>query len=552
MDGLLLWRSLTDPQHGRFSPSNTRVLYERTSHEILAEVENFFASASPDDTLLLYFSGHGIRWGGTLYLASRNSIFSKPSSTAVSATELRQMIDHSLARATVVILDCCHSGAFKGVDDLSKYFKGAGRYVLAASRASELAKDSQEIGQPSPFTGAIVDALSGNAGDFNGDGLIDLEDIYNAVINELSEEGSPQPRRSFDGSGTVVLASVGSGSVGDDESGSSFDRKNQLPQRRVIGEVADGSASLVGGVRRRFRSVGDYSLGDFTVWATAVMAGFCALVLSLVVFNQVFLGSNSRSHSSANSSLWDSYIPEPVGVLAFFGAVLSFVSILLALVERFVLKKQLGSVFHRKDAVLLFDDARFRKVRTVRNVISLAAGSIVLFPISSEFQSPNLAWISLLAILGVNSATTLAGLFRLGDAAYAAGFVVLAACPFIPIYTKSIDSLGVLQLLAALLAIGSWLYRVDRLWLIAASAAGFLPLLIGSTGEGYSFLSVLVGGIGSLYSIISIMMGCGVQLDDRQEYRFTVISRRLRPMRHDDSMKHESGDGNLSSEIPSN
>jgi hypothetical protein len=207
-DGLLLWRVLTDAQKGLVAADHTRVLFERTSREILVAAEDFFVSAQPNDILIFYFSGHGRRSGGSLFLCGRDSVSSRTVSTAVSAESLRHVIDRSPAGASVVLLDCCHSGAFKGPDDLSKDFKGAGRFVIAASRASELAKDSDQQGEPSPFTGALVSALSGAAEDLDGDGYIDIEDVYKIVSGKLAGGDAPEPRKSFDGSGTIPLARV--------------------------------------------------------------------------------------------------------------------------------------------------------------------------------------------------------------------------------------------------------------------------------------------------------------------------------------------------------
>jgi len=48
--------ALTDPDVGLFEPTAVRMLPERTMAEILIELETFFASATRDDRLFLYYS----------------------------------------------------------------------------------------------------------------------------------------------------------------------------------------------------------------------------------------------------------------------------------------------------------------------------------------------------------------------------------------------------------------------------------------------------------------------------------------------------------------
>src|SRR5919198_2300484 len=49
--------------------------------EINESINNFFLDAEPGQTLLIYFSGHGIYWGGDVYLASPQTNPKRPSIT---------------------------------------------------------------------------------------------------------------------------------------------------------------------------------------------------------------------------------------------------------------------------------------------------------------------------------------------------------------------------------------------------------------------------------------------------------------------------------------
>ncbi|HEY1178587.1 MAG TPA: caspase family protein, partial [Phytomonospora sp.] len=76
---------------------------------ILPEIRRSAAAAT--DTLLIYFSGHGIVdvHDGELYLALRHSLPDHPES-ALRYEYLRRAVLGSPARNKVVVIDCCYSG----------------------------------------------------------------------------------------------------------------------------------------------------------------------------------------------------------------------------------------------------------------------------------------------------------------------------------------------------------------------------------------------------------------------------------------------------------
>src|SRR4029450_6225696 len=63
---------------------NVKVLLNQSSSSVIEAVEEFFDERKPDDLLVLYFSGHGVRDEfGSLYLAFKNTIRSRLRSTAI-------------------------------------------------------------------------------------------------------------------------------------------------------------------------------------------------------------------------------------------------------------------------------------------------------------------------------------------------------------------------------------------------------------------------------------------------------------------------------------
>lgn len=216
--------ALTDPATGLFDQHDVRLVAERTMSEILVELEHFFMAASKSDRLLLYYSGHGLlSIANTLMLAARDTRTDSLLATTVSATAINSMIDASAAMTTMIVLDCCYSGSFKGAD-LPKSLEGTGRYLLTSTRSGQLAHDADRRNGTSQFTTHLVEGLRSGAPDHDGDGFVDLDDLYEFVHRRLAAIGRQIPQRSFSGGGDVVVArrpvlTDGQGHGGDSDRG---------------------------------------------------------------------------------------------------------------------------------------------------------------------------------------------------------------------------------------------------------------------------------------------------------------------------------------------
>jgi len=133
-----------------------------TRPKLKAEIEALF-SGDPE-IALLYFSGHGIinSLGG--YIVTTDF---KKYDEGVSMDDVLKLANQSKAKDKIIILDCCHSGAFgsptitgSNVAQLSE-----GLSVLTASRDSESALEINGCGV---FTALVVNALQGGAADLGG------------------------------------------------------------------------------------------------------------------------------------------------------------------------------------------------------------------------------------------------------------------------------------------------------------------------------------------------------------------------------------------------
>jgi caspase domain-containing protein len=184
-------------------------------------IAKFFANRKPDDLLLLYFSGHGVRdEQGRLFLASIDTEYAMLDATAIPAEFVTRQMDNSRSRRQVLILDCCNSGAFAhgtkaatGASmGMATAFEGVGygRVVLTATDSTQFAWEGDRIiGEQtanSLFTHYLVTGLEGEADD-NGDGIITVDELYDYSFKEIVRQTPKQTpgKWTYKEQGQIVL-----------------------------------------------------------------------------------------------------------------------------------------------------------------------------------------------------------------------------------------------------------------------------------------------------------------------------------------------------------
>ena len=125
-------------------------------------IEELFAHDA--DVALFYFSGHGVltKLGG--YLVTQDAT---KYDEGVAMSDVIILANQALIREVLIILDCCHSGAFGDIPifDNDRAILREGISILASSRSSQ---SSLEVGGSGVFTSLVCDALNGGASDVCG------------------------------------------------------------------------------------------------------------------------------------------------------------------------------------------------------------------------------------------------------------------------------------------------------------------------------------------------------------------------------------------------
>jgi len=216
-------QTLIEVSQGLITDTRTRVLAGTSSpaasrNEIIRAVKAAAENAGPQDTILLYFSGHGVTDGEANYLVPVDGVADLPEDSSVPVTRIFELLDASAAARTVIFLDACHSGGVRaGTKEVTQ--RGAmeeafarqllaearGRVVLSSSGIDQVSLESAETG--GVFTHYLCEGLRGPANS-NGDGYITVSEIA-AYVTERVREWSFQNNENM----TPVLSGAAMGDI---------------------------------------------------------------------------------------------------------------------------------------------------------------------------------------------------------------------------------------------------------------------------------------------------------------------------------------------------
>jgi hypothetical protein len=202
-----LSEALADSESGLFAVEDIELLIDRNLQHLREELYRFFIEeATRDDVLFLFYSGHGkLDLLGRLHLCASDTRANALPVTALRyKDDIEALIEASPAPSTVTVLDCCHSGAFRG-GALKVQASGSGRCVITSASANELAIDVAGPGGTSPFTSALVTGLRFA----EANGHLTAQGLYDFIETELGPSGNSSPQFYFDGEGAIALARRG-------------------------------------------------------------------------------------------------------------------------------------------------------------------------------------------------------------------------------------------------------------------------------------------------------------------------------------------------------
>jgi WD40 repeat protein len=178
-------------QGGLYAHVHETVLSDRraTAQNIRAALKTL-KQAKPDDTVMVFLSGHGVQASGKTYFAPWGVFVNDLDGTCLEWREIVGSISGLYAKK-LLFTDACHSGAKLGAHQATSaqlaeaVRRESGIVMLASSQSDEFSYEDKEVKQ-GIFSLALAEALEGKA-DVDGDGNVTLPEIAMYVPKRVSE-----------------------------------------------------------------------------------------------------------------------------------------------------------------------------------------------------------------------------------------------------------------------------------------------------------------------------------------------------------------------------
>lgn len=193
--------ALVDPQTGTFLDDHVILVTnltpdKPTRDKIFSSLETFRKELKPDETLLIFFSGHGSTIEETAYLLPYNANLNIPKDTAISLSDWKQRIEAIPAREKIVVLDACHSGGVEknkgSMGEMTSAFENAisslkAQVTFSSSQQRQASYEDESFGH-GVFTHYLLEALK-ESGDEDHDGTVTLQEASAYVAQKVRTWG---------------------------------------------------------------------------------------------------------------------------------------------------------------------------------------------------------------------------------------------------------------------------------------------------------------------------------------------------------------------------
>lgn len=189
-----------------------------TKKRILQELDSVATSASSEDTVIVFFAGHGWRLSDreeTAYFCPYEAALSNLDETCLTNHEFTEALRAIKSARLLVLLDTCHAGAIGEPRNLiapyttplvdrnfETFVEGNGRVILAASRPEEVAWELMGMGN-GLFTSFLLRALRGSAA--RADGSIWVSDLFGYISRNVRQFGCQHTYQKAVGEDFVVM-----------------------------------------------------------------------------------------------------------------------------------------------------------------------------------------------------------------------------------------------------------------------------------------------------------------------------------------------------------
>ncbi len=164
---------------------------EATKDAILTSLAKIKQSLSPEDTIIFYYSSHGIGdIEGNTYFITFDTNKDDLANTALGMQQIKDIAAGLGSKNIVMLFDTCHSGGAKSLgqqnpksyDNLMLAANKKTRLaILTSSRTHESSVESPEWGH-GVFTYFLLQGMKGKADDYPADGKVSVTELFDYVM----------------------------------------------------------------------------------------------------------------------------------------------------------------------------------------------------------------------------------------------------------------------------------------------------------------------------------------------------------------------------------
>lgn len=212
-DAYRMYAFLKSPEGGALSDEQITVLVDEEANKenILSKMNYIFGKAGPNDLVMLYYSGHGLK--GSFLPIDFDGYNNK-----LMHSEINAIMENSRAKYKLLLADACYSGSLFTMrsaevpDAIQTYYStlaeaGSGTALIMSSKSEETSLESSEVRQ-GVFTHFLMRGLKGEA-DLDGDKIVNINElfdfVYENVRNYSGNRQSPVIKGDYDKKMTVAV-----------------------------------------------------------------------------------------------------------------------------------------------------------------------------------------------------------------------------------------------------------------------------------------------------------------------------------------------------------
>ncbi len=183
-DAYQVYAFLKSPEGGALPDQQVKLLIDEdaTKKNILNAMRTVFLRADQNDVILFYFSGHGLQ--GSFLPVDFDGY-----NNQLKHTEIKGLLEQSLAKHKLVLADACHSGSLLSMKtpnkfSLQQYYKAfeesnGGMALLMSSKGEEYSLEDGGL-RSGIFSHFLVRGLKGEA-NRDDNPIINIQELFNYV-----------------------------------------------------------------------------------------------------------------------------------------------------------------------------------------------------------------------------------------------------------------------------------------------------------------------------------------------------------------------------------